>query len=97
VATSLPAVLTVLKDINIPRFPTFRRIRRAERLNIPVWTPDDLPGIEPQLLGLEGSPTRVARIFAPPRHEGRLQLFDGGAHEQAAVALAEQLIADRLV
>ena len=97
VATSLPAVLTVLKDINIPRFPTFRRIRRAERLDIPVWTPDDLPDIEPQLLGLEGSPTRVARIFAPPRHEGRLQLFDGDTPEQAAVALAEQLIADRLV
>ncbi len=97
VATSLPAVLTMLKDINIPRFPTFRRIRRAQRLDIPIWTPDDLPGIEPHLLGLEGSPTRVTRIFAPSRHEERLQLFDGDTPQQAAVALAEQLIADRLV
>lgn len=97
VATHLPAVITVLKDINTPRFPTFRRIRRAKRLEIPVWTPDDLPGIDPQLLGLEGSPTRVVRVFAPPRSEKRLELFDGETPTQAAAALAERLIADRLV
>lgn len=97
VATHLPALITVLKEINTPRFPTFRRIRRAARLEIPTWTPDDLSGIEPELLGLEGSPTRVVRVFAPPRPDRELEWFDGDTPAQAATALAERLLAERLV
>ena len=36
--TPLPALLTVVKDINQPRYPTFLGIRRARKMEIPVWT-----------------------------------------------------------
>ena len=60
----LPAVVTVVKEIADPRLPTLRGKRKARELDIPVWGPEDL-GLDPQDLGLKGSPTRVVKIFRP--------------------------------
>ena len=59
-----PCVLTVVKEIADPRLPTLRGKLRAKAEAIPVWGPDDL-GVETAKIGLEGSPTRVVRIFKP--------------------------------
>jgi len=48
-------------------------------------------------LGLEGSPTRVVRVFAPPRPDRELEWFGGDTPQDAAAALAERLLAERLV
>jgi len=61
---SLPAVLTVVKEIAQPRLPTLRGKQQARRQEIPVLGVDDLD-VNPQSLGLEGSPTRVVKIFRP--------------------------------
>ena len=37
-----PCVLTVVKEINEPRYPSFMGIRKANRAQIPVWTAADL-------------------------------------------------------
>ncbi|NLT73171.1 MAG: electron transfer flavoprotein subunit beta/FixA family protein [Chloroflexi bacterium] len=97
VSAPLPAVVTVLKGINTPRYPTRRGLRRARRTELEVWGPQDLPGIDPECLGLSGSPTQVVRVFSPEVRAGGVRLFEGGTLETAADALAEQLIADRLV
>jgi electron transfer flavoprotein beta subunit len=60
----LPAVLTVVKEIAAPRLPTLRGKQRARKIHIPVWKPQNL-NINPQKIGLDGSPTRVAKIFRP--------------------------------
>ena len=39
---SLPAVISVMKGINEPRYPSFIGIRKASKANIPVWSPADL-------------------------------------------------------
>lgn len=59
-----PAVLTVVKEIADPRLPTLRGKRRAREMEIPVWGPEEL-GLDMAQLGLEGSPTRVVKIFRP--------------------------------
>ncbi|MGI5914958.1 MAG: electron transfer flavoprotein subunit beta/FixA family protein [Anaerolineae bacterium] len=97
VQTALPALLTVVKDINRPRTPTPRGLRTARRLEIPVWTPADLPEIDVTRLGLEGSPTRVVRVFSPSVREGRAEMFPADSVEDAAEHLCDRLLADRVI
>ncbi len=97
VQATLPAVVTVLKGINTPRYPTRRGLRRARSTEIPVWTPEDLPDADPALFGLDGSPTQVVRVFTPPRRSGQVRMFEGDSLEEAVAALAEQLAAEKVV
>jgi electron transfer flavoprotein beta subunit len=59
--TQLPAVITVVKDIAHPRFPTLRQKLIAKKSEVTTWNADDL-GLDPVSLGLSGSPTRVVKI-----------------------------------
>jgi electron transfer flavoprotein beta subunit len=60
----LPGVLTVVKEIASPRLPTLRGKQRARRLDVPAWGSGDLE-VRQEWLGLNGSPTRVIKIFRP--------------------------------
>jgi len=82
----LPAVLTVVKEINEPRLPSLKGKMRARKAEIERLSAADL-GLPPERLGLEGSPTRVVRIFAPPPRAGG-QVFTGEPAEAAGKLLA---------
>ena len=69
VQTTLPALLTVVKDINQPRYPTGRALRKARRADIPIWGADELEA-NGDLLGMNGSPTQVIKVFTPPKPKG---------------------------
>ena len=60
----LPAVLTVVKEVANPRLPTLQGKRRARTVDIRRCTVADL-GLDPDTVGLLGSPTRVVKIFRP--------------------------------
>ena len=60
----LPAVVTVVKEINIPRLPSLRGKRNARKAALTVWTADDL-GLDENEIGLNGSPTQVVKTFTP--------------------------------
>ncbi|NLS45156.1 MAG: electron transfer flavoprotein subunit beta/FixA family protein [Firmicutes bacterium] len=64
IKTPLPALVTVIKDINQPEFPTLAGKLNAKSREIPIFSPDDL-GISNNEVGLRGSPTRVVKIFKP--------------------------------
>jgi len=66
IETSLPAVITVVKEINVPRLPSLRGLARAKSVTIPVWTAEEL-GVNKSMVGLSGSATRVVKIFFPQR------------------------------
>ena len=69
---ALPVLLTVVKEINIPRLPSLKGKMRARKEDIPVWTADDIQA-DPSRCGLEGSATWVVRIFSPdPRPSGKV-------------------------
>ena len=59
-----PALLTVVKEISFPRLPTLRGKQRAKKLEVPVVGIDDLE-LDENAVGLQGSPTRVVKIFRP--------------------------------
>jgi electron transfer flavoprotein beta subunit len=89
VKTPLPAVVTVVKEINEPRLPSLKGKMKARKAEITTWGSADLT-VDSKELGLDGSPTRVIRIFAPePRGGGRIL---SGDPDEAADALVDELL-----
>ncbi|MCL0053360.1 electron transfer flavoprotein subunit beta/FixA family protein [Dehalococcoidales bacterium] len=80
IETTLPAVITVVKEINIPRLPSLRGLAKAKSAVLPVWTAQDL-GVDKNMVGLSGSATRVIKIFFPQR-ERRGELLQGDLETQ---------------
>lgn len=97
VESRLPALLTVVKDINQPRYPTFKGIRRASRMEYPIWTAKDLEGANPAFFGLDGSPTRVVRVFTPPPRSGQTEIIQGETVQEQAAKLVEKLLAEKII
>lgn len=96
VQSSLPCLIAVVKDINQPRYPTILGIRRSQKIQIPVWTANDLE-VNRDYLGLNGSPTRVVKIETPPPRQGKGQIIQAESIEQQAAILAEKLIAEKII
>lgn len=60
----LPALLTVVKEIAPPRLPTLRGKIASKEAEIPVLSTENM-NLEPDSLGLKGSPTKVVKIQTP--------------------------------
>ena len=76
----LPALMTVVKDINEPRVASLKGKMRAKKAEIKKYSATDI-GANPQCIGLAGSPTQVVRVFSPePR--GNRKIFSGTVVEQ---------------
>jgi electron transfer flavoprotein alpha/beta subunit len=83
VETSLPAVITVVKEINQPRLPSLKGKMKAKSLKVTAWSAQDI-GADPNLCGLKGSPTKVVKIF-PPTPRGQREILSGTIEDQIAV------------
>ncbi len=75
----LPALITVVKEINTPRLPSLKGMMRAKQAKIIHWTAKDIEA-EPDRIGLTGSPTQVVKIFTPPPRVGG-QILRGETQE----------------
>jgi len=62
----LPAVITVVKEINKPRLPSLRGLSKAKTVQIPTWTAQDITA-EKEKIGQPGSATWVVKVFFPQR------------------------------
>lgn len=69
VEVQIPALITVVKEINEPRLPSLRGKMKAKKASIEKWGNDFLE-INSSEIGLDGSPTRVVKVFSPPKKEG---------------------------
>ncbi len=78
---TLPALLTVTRDINMPRLPSIAGIKDAQGAELSVFGAGDLT-LEENRIGLEGSPTQVVRTFVPPKR-GTCEMLDGSPSDQA--------------
>ena len=78
----LPALLTITKEANTPRYPHAGAIISAYReRTVARWGVKDIEA-DPETLGLKGSPTQVKRSFSPPPKEPG-QIIKGGPAEAA--------------
>jgi electron transfer flavoprotein alpha/beta subunit len=82
VETTLPAVITVVKEINTPRLPSLKGKMKAKTLKVSAWSAKDIEADESKI-GLKGSPTQVVRIF-PPAPRGGREMLSGTIEEQVA-------------
>ena len=62
--TSLPALITVTREINTPRFTSLLGVMEAETKPLIVWSAAEL-GIQPEEVGFSGSPTQTGDVFMP--------------------------------
>jgi electron transfer flavoprotein beta subunit len=86
VQSPLPLLITVTKEINIPRLPSLRGIARSKSAKIPTWTVRDLD-LDPAKVGLSGSYTRVVKIFTPVR-EKKAEILKGEPESQVSGLIA---------
>ncbi|OQY37615.1 MAG: hypothetical protein B6243_00005, partial [Anaerolineaceae bacterium 4572_5.2] len=94
-SSSLPAVLSVLKEIGEPRYPSFMGIRKASRAKIPEWGLADL-GLSADEVGAAGSQVQWPEVTLPPATETTLELIEGEP-EEAAKILADKLLAEKVI
>jgi electron transfer flavoprotein alpha/beta subunit len=87
ILSSLPALITVVREIGEPRMPSIKGTLRARKAQVITWTAGDLEADE-LMLGLSGSPTQVARIFSPEIRPGGEIIEGDSAHEKARNLLA---------
>lgn len=93
VTSTLPAVVSVVKDINEPRYPSFKGVRLAQRTPIPVKSLADL-GLS---AGDVAPRTCRAALTNPPPRAVTLELIQAESVEAAAAALVEKLVAEGVV
>ncbi|NLC52051.1 MAG: electron transfer flavoprotein subunit beta/FixA family protein [Firmicutes bacterium] len=94
----LPALLTVVKEISYPRLPTLRGKQRAKKINILRMGPVEIQA-EIENLGLQGSPTRVVKIFKPrlSRQGEKFMVKDESDLEQAVEKIIDFLEQRQLI
>lgn len=95
VRAKLPAVISTVKEINEPRYPSFMGIRKASKAVIPTWSAADV-GVDVSRVGTAGSATRWPSIFTPPVRDTQVEIIAGTPAEVAAT-LADKLIADKVI
>ncbi|MDP3786260.1 MAG: electron transfer flavoprotein subunit beta/FixA family protein [Candidatus Omnitrophota bacterium] len=79
IETPLPCLITVVKEINIPRMPSLKGKIRAKQAPVVKLAAKDITA-EPGKLGLKGSPTVVDKIFVPQKRAGG-QILQGETQE----------------
>lgn len=85
----LPAVLTAVKELNVPRYPSIGGIVDAFGEKKPaVWNGEYIGAVVEEM-GLKGSPTQVKRTFSPPVKGAGKML--NGAPKEAVSSLIQEL------
>lgn len=88
VESTLPVLLTVVKELNEPRLPSLKGKMAAKKAEIKKLGRAEL-GIDEKDTGLKGSPTQVKNIFAPEARTDRRMLH--GTVEEQVNQLIEEL------
>jgi len=91
VESRLPAMITVVREINRPRYPTVPMRLASADAKIELWD-NSVLNLDVNKIGLKGSPTWVSKIFSPERDKGEI-IGDGiNKPEETADLLLEKLL-----
>ncbi|MEF9475703.1 MAG: electron transfer flavoprotein subunit beta/FixA family protein [Candidatus Mariimomonas ferrooxydans] len=87
VESSIPVLLTVVKELNEPRMSSLKGMISAKKAKIKKMGMEEIGAAENNL-GLKGSPTRVKNIFAPGSKTEKM-MINGTPEEQVNVLINE--------
>lgn len=93
VTAPLPAVLSVMKEMNEPRYPSFMGIRKASRAKVPTWDAGAL-GLDPATLAATVTWGEVREL---PKHEGTVEMIEGDSPAAIARTLMDRLIEEKVL
>ena len=96
VGSVLPAVMTVVKEINEPRYPSFMNIRKASKLQIPVLDAAAL-GVDTGKVGAANAVVQWAKIFPLPARTGTCEIITGDSPQAIAASLVDKLLAEKVI
>lgn len=83
----MPCLLTVVKELNTPRYMSVKGIYEAYEKDITVWNENDIP-VRADEIGINSSPTKVFRSFTPDP-KGKGIMIEGTPKEAAAKVIGE--------
>ena len=90
VEAPMPAVVTVVREINEPRIPSLMSIMRASRKKIEEWDREAL-GLPEGEVGSAGSAVEILEVRAPKMERKRV-IIEAETPEEAAERLVEKLM-----
>jgi electron transfer flavoprotein beta subunit len=91
VQAPLPVMITVVRELNRPRYPLVSMRLEAQDAEIRVWD-NAILKLDTRSVGLKGSPTWVSKIFSPERDQG--EIIGDGLRDPVGTAA---LLLDRLL
>jgi electron transfer flavoprotein beta subunit len=91
VEASLPAAVSVSKDIGEPRYPSFMGIRKASRAEIPTWKLGDLGIATPP------SVVRWPDVTNPPMREVKTEIITGSSPQEISERLADRILEEKVL
>lgn len=94
IETQLPALISVLNDINKPRYPTMAGIMRAHEKASVIYLDSEGLNADKSKVGLNGSMTEVRKIFAPERKGDHIIIE--GSTEEVVQKLCQHLKEDKI-
>ena len=83
----MPCLLTVVKELNKPRYMSVKGIYEAYEKDITVLNENDIP-VRADEIGINASPTKVFRSFTPDP-KGKGIMIEGTPKEAAAKVIGE--------
>jgi electron transfer flavoprotein beta subunit len=96
VETSMPVLITALKELNKVRRASLPGMIRAARYKATIWTTADFPGLDKAQIGLKGSPTIVAKTWIPAARTANGTMISGDSVEIQAEQLVTKLFEGEL-
>ncbi len=87
VESSLPVLLTVVRELNEPRLPSLKGKMAAKKAEVKKWSASEI-GASENDLGLKASPTQVKNIFTPDARTDR-KIIEGEPAEQVEGLIQE--------
>jgi len=92
VSGPLPAVVSVVKEINEPRYPSFMGIRKASKAEIPRWSASEI-GLE----GEVGSALTWPAIQVPAKGTTECEIIEGSDAAEIAGKLVDRLFEEKVI
>ena len=90
VKAKLPAVISVVKDINEPRLESLKGKMKAKKYQVPEWSIKDAEAEECKV-GIKNSPTRVKKTWSPKREAGQADMIEGEEPAEIAEKFVEKI------
>lgn len=94
VEAKLPAVVSVLKGINEPRLPNLMGIRKAAKVQIPVWDTNEINAAK-EKVGAEAAAVKVIELTTPPPRAAGEML--AGDVDEVSNLLVEKLLGLKVI